>query len=105
MITSAVRITSALPPSFSDLDVARLLQAKGILTVPTGSIEENKNKNNSSSSSNSWSKNEVNSEKTVAQQRIEMGKEMEKRRQAQLNAAVDDWDLEDDEEEEEGKDD
>ena len=36
MVTSALRCTAALPKAFTDIDVARLLQAKGILTVPTG---------------------------------------------------------------------
>ena len=36
LVTSAIRCTDALPKHFSDVDVARLLQAKGILTVPTG---------------------------------------------------------------------
>lgn len=36
LVTSAVRCTEVLPKHFSDVDVARLLQAKGILTVPTG---------------------------------------------------------------------
>jgi len=35
-VTFSLRCTDPLPRSFSDLDVARLLQAKGILTVPTG---------------------------------------------------------------------
>ncbi len=36
MVTNAVRCTDPLPKHFSDLDVAKLLQAKGILSVPTG---------------------------------------------------------------------
>lgn len=36
MVTQALRVTDALPKVFGDLDVAKLLQAKGILTVPTG---------------------------------------------------------------------
>lgn len=39
MVTQALRVTDALPKAFGDLDVAKLLQAKGILTVPTGMSE------------------------------------------------------------------
>lgn len=36
MVTQALRVTDAIPKVFTDIDVAKLLQAKGILTVPTG---------------------------------------------------------------------
>jgi len=35
LVTSAVRVTDVLPKNFTDVDVAKLLQAKNILRVPT----------------------------------------------------------------------
>ena len=35
-VADAIRLSSALPPHFTDAELARMLQAKGVLTVPTG---------------------------------------------------------------------
>ncbi len=72
MVTNALRVTDALPPRFSDLDVAKMLQVKGILTLPTGEDSE-------------------------LAKRDRATKELEKRRAEMLTSAVDDWDIEEDE--------